>query len=329
MKSRRWCDELAHDSRPPTYGLMAEFPSADALVAAAHQVHAAGYQKVDAYTPYPIEAVSEALALPRSKMPLVVLIGGLLGGFGGYMLQFWSQVIRYPMNIGGRPVHSWPSFIVPTFECTILGAALAAVVGMIADQRPAAALPPGVQRAALRPGLARPLLPGDRGGGPEVRFRRHPALPGRPATRARCPTLSTKNGSPLPGPGLCSWRPPAAGRTCTTSTRSRRYGPSTFFADGQGARPIPAHTVARGDLREGFAFTGLGADNKPVAEMPFPVDPRGAAARPGALQHLLLPLPRPAGQRQRHDRAARLQAADLVPHRAAAHGAGRLLLQRA
>ena len=119
------------DPRPPIYGLMAEFPSADALVAAAHQVHEAGFQKVDAYTPYPIEAVSEALDLPRSKVPLIVLIGGLLGGLGGYMLQYWSQVIRYPMNIGGRPVHSWPAFIVPTFECTILGASLAAVVGMI------------------------------------------------------------------------------------------------------------------------------------------------------------------------------------------------------
>jgi hypothetical protein len=121
-----------HDPGPPTYGLMAEFPTADALIAAAHQVHEAGYQKVDAFSPYPLEAVSEALGLPRSKMPLIVLIGGLLGGFGGYMLQFWSQVIRYPMNIGGRPIHSWPSFIVPTFECTILGASLAAVIGMIA-----------------------------------------------------------------------------------------------------------------------------------------------------------------------------------------------------
>ena len=119
------------DSRPPIYGLMAEFPSADALVEAAHQVHKAGFHKVDAYTPYPIEAVSEALELPRSKVPLLVLVGGLLGGLGGYMLQYWSQVIRYPMNIGGRPVHSWPSFIVPTFECTILGAALTAVIGMI------------------------------------------------------------------------------------------------------------------------------------------------------------------------------------------------------
>jgi Protein of unknown function (DUF3341) len=120
------------DPRPPIYGLMAEFPSAETLVAAAHQVHAAGYQRVDAFTPYPIEAVSEALALPRSKVPLIVLLGGLFGGFGGYMLQYWSQVIRYPMIIGGRPFHSWPAFIVPTFECTILGASLAAVVGMIA-----------------------------------------------------------------------------------------------------------------------------------------------------------------------------------------------------
>jgi hypothetical protein len=121
-----------HDPRPPVYGLLAEFPSADALVAAARRVREAGYRKVDAFTPYPIEAVSEALALPRSKVPLIVLIGGLLGGLGGYMLQYWSQLLVYPMNIGGRPVHSWPAFIVPTFECTILGAALSAVIGMIA-----------------------------------------------------------------------------------------------------------------------------------------------------------------------------------------------------
>jgi len=119
------------DPRPATYGLMAEFATPDALIEAARQVTTAGYTKVDAYTPYPIEAVSEALALPRSLVPKIVLAGGLLGGFGGYMLQYWSQLIVYPMNIGGRPFHSWPSFIVPTFECTILGASLAAVLGMI------------------------------------------------------------------------------------------------------------------------------------------------------------------------------------------------------
>lgn len=117
---------------PATYGLLAEFPTIDALIDAAGRVREAGYTQVDAFTPYPSEAVAHALKLPRSKMPPIVLTGGLLGGLGGYMLQFWSQTIVYPMNIGGRPFHSWPAFIVPTFECTILGAALAAVLGMLA-----------------------------------------------------------------------------------------------------------------------------------------------------------------------------------------------------
>src|SRR3954469_13829915 len=113
-----------HDPRPPIYGLVAEFPSASALGAAEQQVHAAGYEKVDAFTPYPIEAVSEALGLPRSKVALIGLLGGLFGGSGGHLLHLLSQLIRYPMIVGGRPFHSWPAFIVPTFECTILGAAL-------------------------------------------------------------------------------------------------------------------------------------------------------------------------------------------------------------
>ncbi|HVT14767.1 MAG TPA: DUF3341 domain-containing protein [Thermoanaerobaculia bacterium] len=113
------------------YGLMAEFATAEGLIAAAHAVHGAGYQKVDAFTPYPIEHVSEALGLPRSKMPLIVLIGGLLGGAGGFLLQYWAAVIEYPFNVGGKPYFSWPAFIPPTFECTILAAAISATVGMI------------------------------------------------------------------------------------------------------------------------------------------------------------------------------------------------------
>jgi Protein of unknown function (DUF3341) len=112
------------------YGMMAEFATADELVAAAHAVHHAGYRKVDAYTPYPMEAVMEALELPRSKMPLIVLTGGIIGGLTGFILQYTTQVFIYPWNIGGRPYNSWPAFIVPTFECTILFAALSAVVGM-------------------------------------------------------------------------------------------------------------------------------------------------------------------------------------------------------
>ena len=103
-----------HD-RHPIYGLMAEFHTAEELVEAVHKVHAEVFKHVDALTPYPIEEVSHALDLPRSKMPLIVLCGGIAGGLGGYFLQYWIQVLEYPMNIGGRPFHSWPAFIVPTF----------------------------------------------------------------------------------------------------------------------------------------------------------------------------------------------------------------------
>lgn len=113
------------------YGLMAEFANPEQLIAAAHRLREAGYRKIDAYTPYPIEELSHALGHPRSKLPLITLLGGLCGGSAGYLLQYWSAVIEYPMNIGGRPYHSWPAFIVPTYECTILGACLAAVVGLV------------------------------------------------------------------------------------------------------------------------------------------------------------------------------------------------------
>jgi Protein of unknown function (DUF3341) len=119
-------------TRPAIHGLMAEFSTAEALIEAAHKVHAAGFHHVDAYSPYPIEELSEALGLERSKLPKIVLAGGLTGMAAGYGLQYWSQVLEYPMNIGGRPFHSWPAFIVPTFEMTILFAALSAVVGMFA-----------------------------------------------------------------------------------------------------------------------------------------------------------------------------------------------------
>jgi Protein of unknown function (DUF3341) len=117
---------------PGLYGLMAEFPDPDSLIAAAEKTHHAGFEKVEAYTPFPIEAVSEALGHHHSKVPMLVLIGGILGGLGGFSLQLWANLSAYPMNIAGRPLISWPAFIVPTFECTILGAALSAVFGMFA-----------------------------------------------------------------------------------------------------------------------------------------------------------------------------------------------------
>jgi len=118
--------------RPPIWGLLAEFESPAAVVAAAHRVHQAGYRKVDAYSPYAIEELIEALDLHHSHLPKIVLGGGLFGLLGGYGLQYWSSVIEYPLNIGGRPDHAWPAFLVPSFETTVLCAALSAVLGMLA-----------------------------------------------------------------------------------------------------------------------------------------------------------------------------------------------------
>ena len=114
------------------YGFMAEFDSPEKLIHAAEQARAAGYERLGAYTPYPIEAVWEAIGHRRSRLPLIVLAGGLIGAAAGFGLQYWSSVIEYPMNIGGRPLNSWVAFIVPTFETTILFAAFAAVLGMFA-----------------------------------------------------------------------------------------------------------------------------------------------------------------------------------------------------
>ncbi|HKS74277.1 MAG TPA: DUF3341 domain-containing protein [Terriglobales bacterium] len=118
--------------RTPIYGLMAEFDSAQSLVDAAHKTHAAGYQKVDAYSPFPIEGLAEAIGFTKNRVPLVVLIGGLIGGLSGYLMQYWISAVSYPINIGGKPYHSWPAFIVVTFEMTILFGGLSAVFGMLA-----------------------------------------------------------------------------------------------------------------------------------------------------------------------------------------------------
>ena len=111
---------------------MAEFDDPNALVAATQQAHHEGYRRMDAYSPFPIEELHEALGGHHTRLPLIVLVGGLCGCLGGYGLQYWSSVIAYPLNIGGKPLHSWPAFIPVTFECTILVAALSAVLGMLA-----------------------------------------------------------------------------------------------------------------------------------------------------------------------------------------------------
>ena len=122
----------ANEHIPKLFGLMAEFDSPTAIVDAARRARDAGYLKLDAYTPYPIHQLDTALRLPRTILPWLVLVGGFAGMAGGFGLEYWTSVIDYPLNIGGRPLASWPSFVVPAYETTILLAAITAVVGMIA-----------------------------------------------------------------------------------------------------------------------------------------------------------------------------------------------------
>jgi hypothetical protein len=123
-------DVMDHAHTPTVHGLMAEFESPSGLVEAATKARLAGYRKMDAYSPIPIEELNEALGLKRTRLPLLVLIGGILGGTAGFSLEAWSSAIAYPMNVGGRPLISWPQFIPVTFETTVLGAALTAFFGM-------------------------------------------------------------------------------------------------------------------------------------------------------------------------------------------------------
>jgi hypothetical protein len=118
--------------RTHIYGLMAEFDNPTDLVVAARKTYEAGYKKIDAYSPFPIEELSEAIGFHHNGVPLVVLVGGILGCISGFALQWWIATISYPVNVGGRPYLSTPAFIVVTFEMTILFAVLAAVFGMLA-----------------------------------------------------------------------------------------------------------------------------------------------------------------------------------------------------
>ena len=114
------------------YGIMAEFDSASDLVAAARKTHEAGYRKIDAYSPFPVEELAEAIGFHKNRVPLVTLIGAIIGGLSGYLMQYWIAAVDYPVNVGGRPFHSWPAFIVVTFEMTILFGGIFAVLGMLA-----------------------------------------------------------------------------------------------------------------------------------------------------------------------------------------------------
>jgi hypothetical protein len=111
---------------------MAEFDNPTELVEAARKTYDAGYRRINGYSPFPVPELWEAIGFHKTRLPLIVLIGGILGGLGGYFMMYYMEVIDYPINVGGRPFHSWPAFIPITFETTVLGAALACIFGMLA-----------------------------------------------------------------------------------------------------------------------------------------------------------------------------------------------------
>lgn len=117
------------------YGVLAEFDSADALIDAARATHDAGYTSVETMTPFPVEELNDALELPRSPVPLFMLIGGLCGGATAYFTLWYTAVIDYPWNVAGRPLHSWPSFIPITFELTVLGGVLFGLIAFFVLSR--------------------------------------------------------------------------------------------------------------------------------------------------------------------------------------------------
>jgi len=120
------------EHRSHLHGMIGEFESPEQLLAAARKAREAGFKHIDAYTPFPIEGLAHAIGFRWTAVPLITLIGGVGGGLTGFGLQYWCSAISYPINIAGRPLNSWPAFIPVTFELTVLGAAIFAVVGMIA-----------------------------------------------------------------------------------------------------------------------------------------------------------------------------------------------------
>jgi|SRR6266853_960556 len=120
------------ETKPPLYGLMAEYENPTDLVEAARQTYDAGYRRINGYSPFPIPELWEAIGFHKTRLPIIVLIGGIFGGLAGYFMMYYMEVMDYPLNVGGRPFHSAPSFMPITFETTVLCAALAAVFGMLA-----------------------------------------------------------------------------------------------------------------------------------------------------------------------------------------------------
>jgi hypothetical protein len=141
MRTLRTSRQHSKVDSPPTsvtkrrgreYGLIAEFAGPEPLVEATRRTYGEGYRKFDAYTPFPVHGLAEAMGRRGIRIPLIVLAGAIVGAVGGFALQTYGAVVDYPLNVGGRPLYSWPAFIPITFELMVLSAAFAAVFGMLA-----------------------------------------------------------------------------------------------------------------------------------------------------------------------------------------------------
>lgn len=127
--------DSSENGRAGLYGVMAEFETPEAILRAARAARAEGYRSMDAYTPFGVNGLAEAVGLEKNSVSMITLIGGLFGGALAYSMLYYATVVDYPINIGGRPLHSWPAYIPITFELTVLFASFAALIGMLALNR--------------------------------------------------------------------------------------------------------------------------------------------------------------------------------------------------
>ncbi len=316
-----------HTETPTTalHGVMAEFDTGQALVDAARQTMAQGFTKVEAYSPVPIEELNDIIHKKRTILPKLVLAGGLTGMATGFALQYWASVIEYPMNVGGRPMASWTTFIVPSYELTILFAALTAAIGMIVLNGLPQPYHPvfNVERFSMASSDKFFLvIESTDAKFDHARRERVPAQHRREGSVRRCGSNLT----------LAVLAAAALVAGCRQDMHDApRYeafeASSTVRRRPRLAHPAGRHGAARLAARRRSALhrQGRRRAGRPVSVRDRA---RGSRARPAALQHLLHAVPRHARRRQRHGGAARPAAGGVVPPGSPAPGEGRLLLRR-